>query len=165
MFQPPRYILAPYVPTPPEVVEAMLRLGNVQASDRVYDLGCGDGRLVIGAAKACGASGIGVDIEPYWIEQSQENAALAGVSSLVHFECRDALTVDLSEASVVFLYLVHWSTQFIVSHIRRQLRPGTRVVSHSFPIESLSPTVVESVQLASGETHNIFLWLATDEPA
>lgn len=143
----------------------MLRLANIQPSDRVYDLGCGDGRLVIAAAKDRGASGVGVDIEPYWIEQSQINASLAGVSHLVHFEQRDALTVDLTDASVIFLYLVHWSTQLIASHIRAHAPLGTRVVSHSFPIQGSTQAATESVVLPSGERHTVFLSLSTGEPS
>jgi SAM-dependent methyltransferase len=157
MFTPPKYILAPYVPTPIEVVEHMVRIAGVQASDTAYDLGCGDGRVLIHSAATCGARGVGVDIEPYWVEQSRLNAALAGVSELVQFECRDALEVDLAPATVVFLYLVHWSTQLVASHLLNRVRPGTRIVSHGFPIEAF-PTATDSFVDATGTPRRVFLW-------
>ncbi len=157
MFIPPKYILAPYVPTPLEVVERMVRIADVQASDTAYDLGCGDGRVLINAAATRGAKGVGVDIEPYWIEQSRLNASLAGVSELVRFECGDALAVDLAPATVVFLYLVHWSTQLVASHLLNHVRPGTRIVSHSFPIEAF-PTATDSFVDAEGTLRTVFLW-------
>lgn len=96
----PRYILAPYVPTPPEVVEQMIRLADVQPADMVYDLGCGDGRLAIAAAASRGARCLAVDVEQYWVEQSRINAAAAGVSHLVQFEHCDATELDLRPATL-----------------------------------------------------------------
>jgi len=117
MHQPPRYVLAPYVATPFDVVDRMLSLANVCPFDMVFDLGCGDGRVVIRAATARGARGFGVDIDPYRVEQSRFNAWAAQVSHLARFEQADALAVNLSSASVVFLYLLDWSTHFVASHI------------------------------------------------
>ncbi|APV48309.1 hypothetical protein BWI17_00595 [Betaproteobacteria bacterium GR16-43] len=159
MFIPPRYVLAPYLPTPHNVVEGMLRLADVKASDTVYDLGCGDGRLVISAAETRGARGLGVDIEPYWVEQSRLNASAAGVSHLARFEQADALDLDLSPATVVFAYLVHWSTRLVAQHFVKSARPGTRLVSHSFPIE-LGPTRSESVVAEDGTSRIIHLFIA-----
>src|SRR2546423_382271 len=105
LYQPPRHILAAFVPTSEEVVRRMLELASVGERDIVYDLGCGDGRMVITAALLYGARGMGCDVEPYRVEQSQENAARAGVSHLVSFSLEDALEADISEASVVTLYL------------------------------------------------------------
>src|SRR6267143_474680 len=101
MTAPQRYILAPYVATPADVVDRMLRLAEVTNKDLVYDLGCGDGRMVIAAAKDFGARGVGVDIEPYWIEESMRKAKKAGVEHLTTFRVEDAMSVDLSPASVV----------------------------------------------------------------
>jgi cyclopropane fatty-acyl-phospholipid synthase-like methyltransferase len=156
----PLYILAPYVPTPPEIVQRMLQLAQVQPHDIVFDLGCGDGRLVIAAARDCGAQGVGVDIEPYWVEQSQANAELAGVSHRTHFMHQDALTVDLTSASVVFLYLVHWSTQRTMAYVRSQVAPGTRVLSHNFAIETLPDVSTEHLVDNTGQTHTLHLWVA-----
>ena len=155
----PRYILAPYVPTPPDVVLRMLHLADVQAGDVVYDLGCGDGRLVIAAAMA-GARGVGVDIEPYWVEEAAGNARVAGVSDLVHFEHQDALAVDLSLATVVFLYLVGWSTQLLAARILEQVQAGTRIVSHSYALGCLPPVRTDSFIDASGTQRTLYLGVA-----
>jgi SAM-dependent methyltransferase len=163
MYEPPPYVLAPFVPTPREVVERMLALASVDASDTVFDLGCGDGRVLIGAAASRGCRGVGVDIEPYWVERSRANAELAGVAHLLTFHVRDALSTDLSDASVVFLYLVHWSTQLMAARLFQQVSPGTRVVSHGFPIDSLAPHATHSVADESGVFHHLYLWVATGE--
>jgi cyclopropane fatty-acyl-phospholipid synthase-like methyltransferase len=154
------YILAPYVPTPHEVVDRMLQLAEVTDRDVVYDLGCGDGRIVIAAAPQFGARGVGVDIEPHWIEESQRNAELAGVDQLVTFKLQDALTVDLSPATVVTLYLVEWSTSKLRPIIESTVKPGTRIVSHSFGIESWAPAKVERFVDASGHDRTLHLWIA-----
>lgn len=151
----PRYILAPYVATPPEVVECMLDMAQVGPADLVYDLGCGDGRLAIAAARR-GARALGVDIEQHWIELARVNAAAAGVADRVRFEHRDATDLDLSPASVVLMYLVHWSTQRMVAAIGCKCAAGTRVVSHSFPIETGGGVVQTIVGDGSRTLH---LWV------
>ncbi len=163
MSETPRYILAPHVPTPTDVVERMIRLANVEANDVVYDLGCGDGRLVIAAASMRGAHGVGVDIESYWAEQSRLNAAVAGVSHLVHFKQQDAFAVDLTPATVIFLYLVQWSTQLVAAHIRRQVSPGTRIVSHSFGFDSIFPALSDSFVDSTGQPRTLHLWVVESE--
>jgi ribosomal protein L11 methylase PrmA len=155
----PLHILAPYVPTPPDVVLRMLDLAQVQSSDVVFDLGSGDGRLVIAAAKMAGARGVGVDIEPYWVEQASANARAAGVSHLARFEHQDALSADLTAATVVFLYLVHWSTQLLATRILAQVADGTRVVSHGFPIDCISSVRIDSFIDASGQARSLYLWV------
>jgi SAM-dependent methyltransferase len=160
MYEPPPYVLAPYDATPFDVVDRMLSFADVRPFDMVFDLGCGDGRVVIRAATARGARGFGVDIEPYWVEQSRFNAWASQVSHLVRFEQGDALAVDLSSASVVFLYLLHWSTQFVANHIFQRVPPGTRVISHGFPIESLPPSATETFIDASGIWRTIGVWRA-----
>jgi SAM-dependent methyltransferase len=164
MYKSPRYILAPYVATPQDIAAQMVELADVQASDVVYDLGCGDGRLLIAAAQLRGARGLGVDIEPYWIEQSQANALQAGVSDQVQFEQRDALELDLAPASVVFLYLVHWSTQRIMQQLLTQCAPGTRVVSHSFEFESLPGSRTRTVLDSDGSSHLLHLHVIGASP-
>ena len=121
-----------YVPTPQPVVEAMLELAQVKRTDVVYDLGSGDGRLVITAAKKYGASGVGIEIDPALVKQARANAAAAGVSSRVRFVTRDLFTADLSKASVVTLYLLQSINERLRPKLVRELKPGTRIVSHVF---------------------------------
>ena len=156
---PPRYILAPYVPTPPEVVERMLDLAGVTSSDVVYDLGCGDGRIAIAAAKR-GARAVGVDIEAHWVEESRKNAVAAGVGELASFELQDALTVDLSSATVVMLYLVEWSTRMLDEKLAEELRPGARIVSHSFGMGDRPAERTERWVDAAGVERTLRLWIA-----
>jgi ribosomal protein L11 methylase PrmA len=150
------HILAPYVATPNDVVDRALRLADVQSNDVVFDLGCGDGRVVIAAASVAGAAGVGVDIEPYWVDLAKDNAVAAGVSRLTRFEHQDALTVDLTPATVVFLYLVHWSTQLVTERILAQVAAGTRIVSHAFPISGV-PSRTETFIDASGTQRSLHL--------
>jgi len=154
----PRYVLAPNVPTPPEVVEHMLAMAEVKSTDTVYDIGCGDGRIAIAAAKR-GATCLGVDIETYWIELSQKNALAAGVSDLIQFKECDATELDFRPASVVFMYLVEWSTQMIAKSLISQCAPGTRVVSHSFAFTKVPTTRTESVVDAEGQNRRVHLWV------
>ncbi|MFP5378438.1 MAG: SAM-dependent methyltransferase, partial [Vicinamibacteria bacterium] len=119
--------LAPYVPTPQEVVDRMLALAGVTKDDVVYDLGCGDGRIPITAAVKFGARGVGVDIDPVRIAEANANAKRAGVSHLVTFRLQDALTTDVSEATVVTLYLLSQSNLRLRPILTRQLKPGSRI--------------------------------------
>jgi len=121
-----------YVPTPQPVVDAMLELARVKRTDVVYDLGSGDGRIVITAAKKYGASGVGIEIDPALVKQARANAAAAGVSSRVRFVTRDLFTADLSKASVVTLYLLQSINERLRPKLVRELKPGTRIVSHVF---------------------------------
>jgi ubiquinone/menaquinone biosynthesis C-methylase UbiE len=151
--------LAPYVPSPPEVVDRMLSLAGVTKDDVVYDLGCGDGRIPIAAAKQYGARGVGLDIDPRRIEESRENAKAAGVEHLVQFRVEDVLTADVSEATVVTLYLLSSSNAKLRPMLTRQLRPGSRIVSHAF---SMGPTwpadKVEQFTTAAGDEVTLYLW-------
>jgi cyclopropane fatty-acyl-phospholipid synthase-like methyltransferase len=155
----PLHILAPFVPTPEAVVERMLALAEVSSEDLVYDLGCGDGRIIITAAKQRGARGVGVDIEPHWVEVSRANAKRAGVEDLVTFKTQDAITLDLTPASVVMLYLVGWSTRKLQPLIRRMVQPGTRIVSHSFSMNQWAPAQVEECVDDNGNAHTLYLWI------
>lgn len=137
----------------------MLRLAEVTNKDLVYDLGCGDGRIVIAAAKDFGAQGVGVDIEPYWIEESRRNAKKAGVEHLTTFRVEDAMSVDLSPASVVMLYLVEWSVAKLWPIIKSTAKPGARVVSHSFGMENWTPEQFETFVDANGQPRNLYLWI------
>lgn len=152
--------LAPFVPTPQDVVERMLELAAVTRDDVVYDLGCGDGRLVITAARKYGARGVGIDIDPERIAESQANAKAAGVEHLVTFQLQDALTADVTPATVVTLYLLSSSNLKLRPLLTRQLRPGARIVSHAFSMGDWQPDKVETFTDANGSTRTIYLWKA-----
>jgi SAM-dependent methyltransferase len=150
--------LAPYVPTPPEVVDRMLALARVGPKDVVYDLGCGDGRIVIAAARKFGARGVGVDIDPKRVNESIANARKAGVEKLVTFRVEDAMTTDVSEATVVTLYLLSFANVQLRPILQRQLKPGARIVSHSFGMGDWEPHQVDSFTDANGGTRTLYLW-------
>jgi SAM-dependent methyltransferase len=152
--------LAPYVPTPQDVVDRMLKLAAVGPNDVVYDLGCGDGRIVITAAKQFGARGVGVDLDPERIKESQANARQAGVQDRVTFKLQDAMTVDVSEATVVTLYLLSASNLKLRPMLTKQLRPGARIVSHAFTMGDWDPVETDSFQDAQGMQRSLYLWKA-----
>jgi SAM-dependent methyltransferase len=150
--------LAPYVPTPQEVVDRMLQLGGVGKGDVVYDLGCGDGRIPITAAKRFGARGVGVDIDPQRIAEANANAKKDGVEHLVTFRLQDAMTTDVSEATVVTLYLLSASNLKLRPILTKQLKPGARIVSHSFSMGDWQPDKVDTFVDTSGTTRTLYLW-------
>lgn len=121
-----------YVPTPQVVVEAMLQLADVKRNDVVYDLGSGDGRIVITAAKKYGARGVGIELEPRLIEIANDNAKKAGVADRVWFVHGDLFEADISPATVVTLYLLPRLNQQLIPKLKSTLRPGTRIVSHYY---------------------------------
>ena len=152
--------LAPYVPTPHEVVDRMLMLAGVTRSDVVVDLGCGDGRIPIAAAKRFGARGIGVDIDPQRIAEANANAKAAGVEQLVTFALQDAMKTDVSGASVVTTYLLSASNLKLRPLLTAQLKPGSRIVTHSFGMGDWTPEKVDSFADAEGRTRMLFLYRA-----
>jgi predicted RNA methylase len=153
--------LAPYVPTPQDVVDRMLALAQVTKADVIYDLGCGDGRIPVSAARQYGARGVGVDIDPRRIEESRANARAAGVEHLVEFRLQDALTVDVSPATVVTLYLLGSSNARLRPLLTKQLRPGARIVSHAFSMGSSWPAArVDQFTSAQGDEVTLYLWRA-----
>jgi SAM-dependent methyltransferase len=152
--------LAPYVPTPQHVVEKMLELATVTSEDVVYDLGCGDGRIVITAAKKYGAHAVGVDIDPDRIRESEANAKAAGVEGLVSFRLEDAMKTDVSSATVVTLYLLSASNEALRPLLTRQLKPGARIVSHAFGMGDWQPLKTELVSHESGYYRTLYLWIA-----
>lgn len=152
--------LAPYVPTPHEVVDRMLTLAGVTMSDVVVDLGCGDGRIPIAAAKKYGARGIGVDIDPQRIAEANANAKAAGVEQLVTFKLQDAMKTDVSGASVVTTYLLSASNLKLRPLLTAQLKPGSRIVTHSFGMGDWTPEKVDSFADAEGRTRMLFLYRA-----
>lgn len=151
------YAEVPFVPTPPQVVDRMLELAGVSKDDVVYDLGSGDGRIVIRAARKYGARGVGVEIDPELVERSRARAREEGVERLVEFREQDALTVDFSEATVVTLYMLPEFNAKLRPLLQR-LRPGTRVVSHDFDIEGWQPTRMEKMEGRLFHRHTIYLW-------
>jgi len=152
--------LAPYVPTPAVVAAKMLDMAKVGRSDLVYDLGCGDGRIVILAAQKYGARGVGVDIDPQRIEEAEVAARTAGVEKSVNFKVQDAMSVDLRRATVVTLYLLPESNALLRPLLESQLKPGSRVVSHNYPVPGWEDKRVDSAMIKdpASEEHSIFLY-------
>ena len=142
-----------FIPTPPEVVSAMLKAASVSARDVVYDLGSGDGRIVIEAAKTFGARGVGFDLDQRLIDEARLRARNAGVAGRVRFERRDLFDVDLRRATVVTLYLLPEMNARLRPKLQRELRPGARVVAHSFAIPGWPP----ERRIEVGE-RSIFVW-------
>ncbi len=152
--------LAPYVTTPMEVVEKMLEMADVDQDDVLYDLGCGDGRIVIAAAERYGARGVGIDIDPRRIEESKKNAVESGVDGLVKFYVQDATKVDVSEATVVTLYLLPESNELLRPKFEKELKPGAYVISHNYNIPGWSDKEAgyTAVETPDGQQHTIFLY-------
>lgn len=151
--------LAPYAPTPYDVVDRMLTLARVTKDDVVYDLGSGDGRLVIQAAKRYGARGVGIDIDPERIRESRTNAREAGVESRVQFRLEDALATDISQATVVTLYLLSSSNLKLRPKLQQELAPGARIVSHNFSMGGeWKADKVDQFTDSNGSTRVLYLW-------
>jgi len=145
---------APYVPTPEGVVDEMLEIAHVSAKDIVYDLGSGDGRIVIAAAKRFGARGVGIEIDPTLIREASDKAEQAGVTHLVQFVEADFFTVDLSEATVVTLYLLPEVNRQLLPKLRAELRPGTRIVSYKYDLGDWAPE--KTVRVSRG---TVYYWV------
>jgi precorrin-6B methylase 2 len=142
-----------FVPTPPEVVEAMLKLAGVTKNDVVYDLGCGDGRIVIAAARDFGARGVGIDIDPQRVKEATENAQKAGVADRVKIIQGDLFEANISEATVVTLYLLPSLNLKLLPKLKKELKPGTRIVSHAFDMGDWKPDKEQDVN-----GRHIYLW-------
>jgi SAM-dependent methyltransferase len=148
----------PYVPTPQDVVDKMLDLARVGKNDTLFDLGCGDGRIVVTAAKARGARGTGIDIDPVRIAEATDNAKKAGVSDRAKFRVGDLFKTDFSTATVVTLYLLPNINAKLRPQLWKQLKVGTRVVSHAFDMGSEWPA--EKTVEVDGRT--IYYWTVTE---
>ena len=148
----------PYVPTPQPVVNKMLDVANVGKDDLLYDLGCGDGRIVITAAKERGARGVGIDLNPERIAEANVNAKRAGVSGKVKFMVGDLFDTDLSNASVVTLYLLPSVNRKLRPQLWKQLKVGSRVVSHAFDMGPEWPP--EKIEKVDGQT--VYFWTITE---
>jgi SAM-dependent methyltransferase len=147
----------PFVPTPPQVVEAMLDVAKVTKDDVVYDLGSGDGRIVITAAKKFGTRGTGIELLPSLVQEARENARKSGVSGLARFVEGDIFDADISEATVVTLYLLPEVNMRLRPKLL-ELRPGTRIVSHNYDLGDWKPEKTIKIHLPDGE-HTVFYWV------
>jgi precorrin-6B methylase 2 len=153
----------PYVPTTEAAVQEMLKLAKVQKSDVLYDLGCGDGRIVITAAKLYGTRGVGIDINPERIKEARENAKRQGVENLVRFEENDLFVADIKEATVVSLFLLSSVNLKLRPRLLQELRPGTRVVSNTFDMGDWKAEKEAFVGDSNGEdfsglSQRLYLW-------
>ncbi len=160
--QPKRQPDVPYVPTTEEAVKAMLKLADLKKSDIVYDLGCGDGRIVIAAAKEFGAHGVGIDINPVRIAEAKANAKKAGVENLVRFEENDLFLADIHEANVVTLFLLADINLKLRPKLLRDLKPGTRLVSNTFDMGDWRPDKEATVGEDDQEeflSKRLYLWM------
>ena len=160
--QPRKQPDVPYVPTSPEGVQAMLKLAGVKPSDVVYDLGCGDGRIVVAAAKNFGAHAVGVDIDPRRIQEARANAKSAGVESLVRFEQNDLFQADIHTASVVTLFLLPEVNVRLRPRLLHDLRPGSRIVSNTFDMGDWKP--VKEFEVTGNKeseyfSRRLYLWV------
>ena len=157
--------IAPFVPTPQEVVDRMLELAQVSQGDLLYDLGSGDGRIVITAARRYGAQAVGFEIDPALVTDSKRNIKEAGVEALAEIRDQDVRTVDLTPASVVTMYLYPGANLRLRAAIMRQLKPGSRVVSHDFGMGDWRPDRVERMTDSAGFVRTIYLWRIGDSRA
>src|SRR5215467_139947 len=157
--QAPAHLDVPYVPSPNPVVEGMLKLAGVKKGDVVYDLGCGDGRIVIAAAKDYGARGVGVDINPERVQEARANAKKASVDEMVKFEENDLFKANIRDATVVTLYLLPDVNVRLRPKLLKELKPGTRIVSHSFDMGDWKPEREEVV-----EGRHLYLWTVPAKP-
>ena len=144
----------PFVPTPIDVVDRMLEMVQVKIGDVIYDIGSGDGRIVIQAAK----KGVGIEIDPDLVQKAGDNAFREKVDHLVEFRAQDAFTADVSPASVVTLYMLPEFNAKLRPLLEKQLRPGSRVVSHDFEIQGSVPDRIERVKGGFMHDHTIFLF-------
>lgn len=154
---------APYVQTPPEVVLKMLEMAKVNSTDRVYDLGSGDGRIVLAAAQKFGANAVGVEIDPELIRESDRSSQEAiaknpEIRERIKFIQQDLFKVDVSEATVVTLYLVPKANLRVRTEILPKLKSGTRIVSHEYDLGDLEPQQVQQVKVGDRD-HKIYLWV------
>jgi SAM-dependent methyltransferase len=159
--QPKKSLDVPYVPTTEDAVDAMLKLAEVKKGDVVYDLGCGDGRIVIAAAKNYGARGVGIDIDPQRIAEANANARRAGVEKLVRFEENDLFQANFKEATVVTLFLLSSVNLKLKPKLLAELKPGTRIVSNTFDMGDWKPEkefTVPNTDDDSFLSHRLYLW-------
>jgi cyclopropane fatty-acyl-phospholipid synthase-like methyltransferase len=158
----------PFVPSPMHVVHKMLEVAEIKSGDILYDMGSGDGRVVIEAAKKYGIRGVGVDLNPELVAKARENAEKEGVSNLVEFRAQDGLTVDISEATVVTLYMFKWFNNALRPKLQK-LKSGSRVIAHDFDIDDWKPSRVEYVKPPEdgsdyAESRTLYIWKVGETP-
>ena len=150
--------IVPYVPTPYEVVEKMLEMAQVKKGDVVYDLGSGDGRIVIAAVKKYGVRAVGFEINPERVKLSRELIKKEGLTKLAEIRDQDIMTVDLSGATVLTMYLLPEVNLQLRPNIQKQMKPGSRIVSHDFDMGDWKPERTEKIKDSSGWDHTLYLW-------
>ena len=154
----------PFVPTPVEVIDRMLELAEVKKDDVVYDLGSGDGRIVIRAAQKYRVRAVGIEMDSWLLAKARKDAKAAGVSHLVEFRAEDALKADISKATVVTLYMLPWFNEAMKPSFKKYLQPGARIVAHDFGIEGWEPDRTEKLSEPEKKNggylhyHTIHLW-------
>lgn len=154
----------PFVPTPIAVVDKMLELAEIKKGDVLYDLGSGDGRIVIRAAQKYGIRAVGIEVDSLLLAEARKAAQAAGVSDLVQFRAEDALKADISRATVVTLYMLPWFNEAMKPNFKKMLKPGARIVAHDFGIEGWEPDLTVKLPdweiKAGGRKHQhvLFLW-------
>jgi cyclopropane fatty-acyl-phospholipid synthase-like methyltransferase len=154
----------PFVPTPIDVVDKMLELAEVKKGDVLYDLGSGDGRIVIRAAKKYGVHAVGIEMDEMLLKKARQDAKAAGVDHLVDFRAEDALQTNVARATVVTLYMLPWFNAKIAPNLKKYLKPGARIVAHDFGIEGWAPD--KTLKLPQWEVrpggykhqHTLYLW-------
>ena len=154
--KPPKEPDVIFVPTPQEVVNKMLELAEVKQTELVYDLGCGDGRIVVTAAKKYGCKAVGFDVDPERIKESNENVRTNNVGNLVQIKQEDIFTLDLSKANVNTLYLLPSLNVKLIPQLEK-LKPGSRIVSHQFDMKGVKPQKTVEVNV-DGRSHTVYLW-------
>jgi SAM-dependent methyltransferase len=158
----------PFVPSPMVVVDRMLALAEVEKDDIIYDLGSGDGRILIQAAKKYGARGIGIDLDPQRVAEARQKAKEEGVSHLVEFRAEDGTQTDISKATVVTLYMFKWFNNAIKPKLQK-LKPGSRIVAHDYDIDDWKPTTVLQLEPTKDpgieRHHTLYLWKVGIESA
>ena len=154
----------PYVPTHESLVEEMLNMAKVSGNDTLYDLGSGDGRIVITAAKKFGTRGIGFDLDPDRVSEARENARRAGVTDRVRFEQQDIFTAKIADATVITMYLLPDVNMRLRPKLLSELKPGTRIVSHNYDLGDWQPVQRKEMDV-SGINHTLYLWIVPQRGA
>ena len=150
--------LAPFDPTPHEIVDRMLALGGIKTGDLLYDLGSGDGRVLIVAAKKYRIKAVGFEVDPGLVKLARENIKQENLEQLVEVRHQDFMTADLSSANIVTLYLSHDGNQALKPIILRQLQPGARIISYTFDMGDWPPKITESYRDGAGDVHTLYYW-------
>jgi SAM-dependent methyltransferase len=154
------WLNAPFVRTPNDIVDAMLELAAPRESDLLYDLGCGDGRIVVRAAERYGCRAVGFDLDPERVQEARENARSHGVKDLVTIVEKDIFTLGLADADIVTLYLLPRLNERLIPQLKR-LRPGTRIVSHDFDLPGIVAERAVPITPADDQReHTLYLWIA-----